>query len=220
VNVDARKSKITLVFLTMLGVWLISFDDLSRGIEMFYGDMYSLFAAMFYALYAVGLGILVKSDDFEFGSFLGFVGVINCLTTLPLLFVLHWQSIEILEVPPANDLYLVFIYSLLCSLLSEYFWAKTATLLGATFATVSYTLVTLPVGIIIDYFIGEHSQSLTKIYLGGVFLIVTSFIGISWLMDPEPEFVLTQNGLRAIKNFRKTARDEEEQNLVSPTSST
>jgi drug/metabolite transporter (DMT)-like permease len=90
VKVDARKSKIALVFVTMLGVWLISFDDLSRGSEMFKGDMYALFAAIFYALYAVGLGVLVKSDDFEFGSFLGFVGVINCLITIPVLFVLHW----------------------------------------------------------------------------------------------------------------------------------
>ena len=202
VNVGARKSKIILVFLSMLGVWLISFDDLSRGTETFYGDMYSLFAAIFYGLYAVGLGVLVKSDDFQFGSFLGFVGVINCLATLPVLFVLHWQRIEIFEIPSANDLKLVFIYSLLCSLMSEYFWAKAATSLGATFATVSYTLVTLPIGILIEYLVGDQIQSMTQIYLAGVFLITFSFIGISWLMDPEPEFVLTQNGLRAIKNFR------------------
>lgn len=89
-KVDARKSKIALVFAAMLGVWFISFDDLSRGIDMFTGDIYALFAAIFYALYAVGLGVLVKTDDFEFGSFLGFVGVINCIITLPILFVLHW----------------------------------------------------------------------------------------------------------------------------------
>jgi drug/metabolite transporter (DMT)-like permease len=157
VKVDARKSKIALVFTTILGVWFISFDDLSRGTEMFTGDMYSLFAAIFYALYAVGLGVLVKSDDFEFGSFLGFVGVINCLITLPLLFVLHWKNIEIFEMPPAKELYLLFIYSLLCSLLTEYFWAKTATLLGATFSTVAYTLVTLPIGVLIDYLVVDNN---------------------------------------------------------------
>ena len=86
--------------------------------------------------------------------------------------------------------------------MSEYFWAKAATSLGATFATVSYTLVTLPIGILIEYLVGDQIQSMTQIYLAGVFLITSSFIGISWLMDPEPEFVLTQNGLRAIKNFR------------------
>jgi drug/metabolite transporter (DMT)-like permease len=93
--------------------------------------------------------------------------------------------------PPAKELYLLFIYSLLASLLSEYFWAKTATLLGATFATVVYTLVTLPIGVLLDYLVQNNNQSLTQIYLAGVVLVVFSFLGISWLMDPEPEFVLT-----------------------------
>ena len=112
--------------------------------------------------------------------------------------------------PPAKELYLLFIYSLLASLLSEYFWAKTATLLGATFATVAYTLVTLPIGVLLDYLVQDNNQSLTQIYLAGVVLVVFSFLGISWLMDPEPEFVLTQSGLRAIKSYRQTTRDEEE----------
>lgn len=112
--------------------------------------------------------------------------------------------------PPVKELYLLFIYSLLCSLLTEYFWAKTATLLGATFSTVAYTLVTLPIGVLIDYLVVDNNQGLTEIYLTGIALIVFSFLGISWLMDPEPEFVLTQNGLKAIKNYRQTARDEEE----------
>lgn len=101
--------------------------------------------------------------------------------------------------PPAKELQLIFIYSCLASLLSEYLWAKTATLLGATFATVSYTLVTLPIGVLLDYLIVDDHKSMTELYLTGVVLIVGCFIGISWLMDPEPEFVLTQNGLRAIK---------------------
>lgn len=137
----------------MLGVWLIIFDDLARGIELFQGDVYVLISSLVYAFYAVGLGALVKSDDFEYATFLGFVGVINCMLTLPVLFVFHWQKIEIFSLPPVNDLYLLFIYSILTGLLSEYFWAKAATLLGASFATVALTLVTLPVGILLDYFV-------------------------------------------------------------------
>ena len=139
--------------MTLLGVWLISFDDLARGIELFQGDIFMLMSSVIYAFYAVGLGALVKSDDFEYGTFLGFVGVINCILLLPMLVVFHWQKIEIFTLSPAKDLYLLFIYSILTGLLSEYFWAKAATLLGASFATVAYTLVTLPVGILLDYFV-------------------------------------------------------------------
>jgi len=68
--------------------------------------------------------------------------------------------------------------------MSEYFWAKAATLLGATFATVSYTLLTLPIGILIEYMVGDQIESMTQLYLAGVVLITFSFIGFSWLMDP------------------------------------
>lgn len=152
-QIKARKSKTVLVLLTVLGVWLISFDDLARGLELFQGDLYIIISSIVYAFYAVGLGALVKTDDFEYGSFLGFVGVINCVLTLPVLVVFHWQSVEIFTLPPARDLYLLFIYSILTGLMSEYFWAKAATLLGASVSTVAYTLVTLPIGILLDYFV-------------------------------------------------------------------
>lgn len=74
----------------MLGVWIISFDDLERDLQMFQGDIYTFISSLVYAFYAVALGALVKSDDFEYGTFLGFVGVINCLLLLPLLVVFHW----------------------------------------------------------------------------------------------------------------------------------
>ena len=90
--------------MTLLGVWLISFDDLARGIELFQGDIFMLMSSVIYAFYAVGLGALVKSDDFEYGTFLGFVGVINCILLLPMLVVFHWQKIEIFTLPPAKDL--------------------------------------------------------------------------------------------------------------------
>jgi len=57
---------------------------------MFQGDIYTFISSLVYAFYAVALGALVKSDDFEYGTFLGFVGVINCLLLLPLLVVFHW----------------------------------------------------------------------------------------------------------------------------------
>ncbi len=161
VKVDARKSKICLVFAAMLGVWLISFDDLARDILMFQGDIYILFSAVIYAFYAVGLGVLIKSNDFEFGTYLGFAGVINCVMTLPLLLFFHWRGIEIFELPPANDLYLVFGYSILATLLSEYFWAKTATLLGANLSTIAFTLVTLPAGILLDYLVIGDDEKVT-----------------------------------------------------------
>lgn len=177
-----------LVLAAILGVFLISFDDLALNINMFRADMFVFFSAIIGALYVLGLGLLARSKDFEFASFLGYVGVINCIILLPILAVLHYQKIEIFEVPPVRELYLLFTYSIVTTLLWEYFWAKAATILGANFTTVAFTLITLPIGILLDFLLVENDENFTKVYIAGVILIVFSFLGISWVMDPEPEF--------------------------------
>lgn len=57
--------------------------------------MYTFISSILNAFYAVSLTALVKSDDFSYAAFLGFVGVINCILTLPILGVLHWQGVEV-----------------------------------------------------------------------------------------------------------------------------
>lgn len=112
--------------------------------------------------------------------------------------------------PPSKDLYLVFLYSILATLLSEYFWAKAATLLGANLATIAYTLIVLPSGMVIDFWIVKNDIELSTAYLFGLSLIVFSFMGISWLLDPEPEYILTKNGLQDAKIFRHSEKEDDE----------
>ncbi len=80
-------------------------------------------------------------------------------------------------------------FALLSTLVFEYCWARCATLLGPIASTIGFTFVMLPTCFVIDFVIWPDPQTgVSERYIGGMALVVISFLVVSLVKDPgEPE---------------------------------
>ena len=99
--------KALMIFVSLAGFILIALQDFKNGTEdkkdlQAIGDVLTMMSAMCYAIYATYLKIKVpkeKEETFRFSMFLGFVGLINDVLLLPVIFVFNWVGIEVFEWP-------------------------------------------------------------------------------------------------------------------------
>lgn len=123
--------KIVFVCLGIIGIGILCQNDLSIDPELGKGSYFNIMSAIGYGAYSIALNAVVgDADDFDYGLFLGFVGAINVILLIPVMIILHIWSIQVFIVPTMYELAANFGYSLLSCIANEYFWAKSATLLG------------------------------------------------------------------------------------------
>lgn len=100
--------------------------------------------------------------------------------------ILHIWGIQTFVVPTFNELLANFGYSLLSCIANEYFWAKTATLLGPIHATIGSTAFMIPCAFLMDFVIWPSSDTnLPQKYIVGIVFVLLSFIVVSFAKDPD-----------------------------------
>ena len=88
-----------IVLLSFIGIILVTLADAknegSKKEATIKGDLYSLFSAVCYGLYATWLKRRVKEEEaFPFGYFLGFVGLFNFVFLIPIFPLLDYMGVE------------------------------------------------------------------------------------------------------------------------------
>lgn len=92
-------------------------------------------------------------NDFDYATFLGFVGLINVVLLIPIMMAMHVWGIQEFIMPSMAELASQFGYSLLSCFAFEYFWAKCATMMGPIEATIGSTAFFIPVSLALDFLV-------------------------------------------------------------------
>jgi len=143
--------KLLMVVAGTIGISMMAYCDSYASQELFRGAVWNLISALLYAVYAIALNAIVTDQEtFDYGLFLGFVGLINIVWMGPLMIILHYSQVSMFEPPSLEDLASKLGFAILCSLCYEYFWAKCTTLLGPFSSTVWFTAIMLPIAMTID----------------------------------------------------------------------
>ncbi len=134
------------VSLSFFGVVLITLSDLenqSKTGHSLRGDLVTLGSALFFSLYACMLPSKISQNEeaaFRFSWFLGFVGLINTIITLPALMFAHRFGFETFEVPNSEALLCLCANAILGTVISDYCQARAVILLNPLIVTMGYTL--------------------------------------------------------------------------------
>ena len=158
------------------GIVILTYCDSQGSKAHFYGALWNIVSAVLYAIYTKSLNVIYK-DNFDYGMFLGMLGLINVIILIPLLIMAHVWNIETFVMPSFLDLARDMGYAFLCTGMFEFFWANAATKLGAVVATVGFTAVMLPACLVIDFVLWpDPERQLSERYLGGLSLVSMSFV--------------------------------------------
>jgi solute carrier family 35 protein F5 len=138
----------------------MSYCDSFESSQIVEGAIWNLLSALFYSAYAVILNTVAEDEaTFDYGLYLGFVGLINVIWMIPAMIFLHIWQIQPFIMPTMTEFCAQLGFGLLCSLCYEYCWAKCATLLGPISSTVGFTAVMLPVCMVIDFLIWPDPEA-------------------------------------------------------------
>ncbi|XP_069947316.1 solute carrier family 35 member F5 isoform X2 [Cherax quadricarinatus] len=177
-------SKLASVLLMVLGVVLVSLEDISlESSSVPIGVIWSLAGAVLYACYMVFLKRRVPTEDrMDFTMFFGFVGLFNALILwpgFPLMDILGWETFQL---PNLKQLVYMSINGLVGTVLSELLWLWGCFLTSSLMATLSLSL-TIPLTMFVDIWLKGVKYSLL-IYVGSVPMMV-SFIAVTLLTHYE-----------------------------------
>ena len=132
------------------------------SIVLLYGDILGLISAVGYGSYTVMVRVLCPRDEslMSMQLFLGFVGVVNCITLSPVaLYQIFLSSSSSTTTTTASEItWVIFgcliVKGLLDNVLSDYLWARAVVLTSATVATVGLGL-TIPLAFLSDWMLGR-----------------------------------------------------------------
>jgi energy-converting hydrogenase Eha subunit H len=54
------------------------------------GALWNLLSSVLYGIYAIALNVVASGDGFDYGLFLGFIGLINIIILVPFMIILHY----------------------------------------------------------------------------------------------------------------------------------
>ena len=188
--------KVIAILICFGGVLLIGFSDNNQGGDSsgvsntLWGDIITLISALLYAIYAVLLKKLIPNEDnFRWCPFFGFVGV-NVFAIFWVFFLIfHYSGFERFELPSLVAFGYLLLNSIIGTVISDYFWARSVVLLNPLLNSVGMSL-TIPLGMVVDYLYDGHHYD--WMYIFGSLLILPAFIIISsydWIAAKT----LTQN---------------------------
>ena len=198
--------KALFVLVSLCGFIVIARQDQAQSENNLIGDVLTIFSAIFYSLYAVFLKIKVPKEEeesFKFSWFLGFVGLINDVTILPLFFIFNWIGIEKFQWPNKETFWLLTVNALIGTFLSDYCWARSVVLLGPLVTVLGITL-TFPISLTIDLL--SKGETFSWQYYVGSVLIFAAFGGIVTIDHLEEK--------RKIKE-KELLEDQTEDNAIS-----
>uniref|UniRef100_A0A6P7FML2 Solute carrier family 35 member F5 n=1 Tax=Diabrotica virgifera virgifera TaxID=50390 RepID=A0A6P7FML2_DIAVI len=215
-------SKLVAVFLSIIGIVLVSFSDLTIESKLPFGAVLSLFSAFFYATYLVFLKRKVDHEDkIGIPLFFGFVGLFNLLLLWPLFFFLHFSKLEIFEWPTREQLLLLLLNGLLGTVISEALWLWGCFLTSSLMATVAMSL-TIPMTMLADVLLKEVPYPI--LFYTGTLPVLVAFLAVTVLSHYEnwdPVFDILQCAYqnvckksRFIRSRFKEAASEQTEALI------
>ena len=78
----------------IIGMALMAYCDSFESDQMLRGAYWNVLSALLYGAYAVALNVVVEDEDtFDYGLFLGFVGLINVIWMIPAMVLMHYLQI-------------------------------------------------------------------------------------------------------------------------------
>jgi solute carrier family 35, member F5 len=177
--------KIVLVFVSFSGAVVVILSDPSDSKEdvewnwaHISGDVFALFSAMSYGIYATFLKKWIpesREKYFKTSLFLGLLGLCNIVLLLPLFPILNYTGIEPFEFPHWRTLAYLTLNAIIGTCISNFCWAKSVLILGPLITQLGITL-TIPLGMLATSLISKVHFSF--LYFFGAFLVFASFFGI------------------------------------------
>ncbi|KAJ3648667.1 hypothetical protein Zmor_020453 [Zophobas morio] len=167
-------SKLVAVLLSIGGIILVSFSDLSLESHVPLGAFLSLLSAFFYATYLVFLKRKVDHEDkLDIPLFFGFVGFFNLILLWPLFFFLHFSEVEIFEWPSKQQMLFLLLNGIVGTVISEALWLWGCFLTSSLMATISVSL-TIPLTMLTDIILKKVAYP-SLFYTGTIPMIVAFF---------------------------------------------
>jgi len=185
--------KFLCVALSFVGVVLITGVDDSYNTTV-QGDALSLLSAVLFSVYSVLLKHLMpRHDKVNMPMFFGFLGLINAITCIPLLFLLDHTGLETLEPIPNKVLICLTVNGVVGTVLSDLLWARAVVLTSPLTVNVGMGL-TLPLSFIADRFNPFNPAKRAPLrwqWVVGASLVFSSFVLV---MSSEAADVTQQAG--------------------------
>jgi solute carrier family 35 protein F5 len=158
-----------------------SSSSLNSNLDMVYGDMYSLLAAVGYAVYSVQALVLCPQNEelYSMTLLLGYVGVICSVPLLPMALYKVYELV-------LNDtmswyfLGILIIKGLLDFVVTDYLLFRAVMLTSATIANVGLGL-TIPLAFAADLIF--KSMAVTTLQAAGAFTVLAGFILVNWMSN-------------------------------------
>ncbi|GAA5809764.1 hypothetical protein MFLAVUS_003177 [Mucor flavus] len=179
--------KIFAVFISLIGVSLVSYSDHLSGDEEepfntvpapLIGDLLALLGAVFYGCYTTLLKFKIGSEDrIDLPLFFGFVGAFNVLLLWPILPLLNYIGLETFEIPSSPILWIVILLNaFIGTFLSDYLWLLSMLMTSPLVVTLGISL-TIPLALIGDICFKGFMPSLQ--YSIGACLVVLGFLAVN-----------------------------------------
>ena len=89
-RIYSRKLKSVFFVIGLVGIGVLCFSDYLANPGLLRGALVNILCSVCYGVYAVALSAVAgDDDDFDYGLFLGFVGLINVVILIPMMIALH-----------------------------------------------------------------------------------------------------------------------------------
>lgn len=176
-------SKLVAVTLSLCGLVLVSYSDLTIESDIPKGAILSLVSAFSYAAYLVFLRKKVDHEDkMDIPLFFGFVGLFNLLLLWPLFFFLHYGDLESFEWPNRHQWFYLLLNGLVGTVISEAMWLWGCFLSSSLIATIAVSL-TIPMTMVADVILKHLSYPC--LFYFGTLPILLAFFAVALLAHYE-----------------------------------
>lgn len=160
--------KIIGIILCFFGATIITFeDDTNNNNRSVTGDFIALLASLGYGIYTTMIRFMIPNENkISMQLVLGYIGLVNLVMAAPILLVeydkIYKLSLEIIGFLVVNGIF--------DNVISDYLWARAVILTSPTVATLG-TSITIPLGMLSDYFLAKDTFTLLSI-IGAVSVVI------------------------------------------------
>jgi len=175
--------KMLCVIVSFGGICLIALSD-NDSTSTHYkhaviGDIISVISAIIYAFYATLLKRLIPDDSkFSWAGFFTILGLSVVIEFIPFIWFLDLIGLESFQWPPFRTFMFLLLNGLCGTVLPDFLWVRSVVLLDPLIAELGIGL-TIPLGMIIDYFVESKRYSffyiLGTLYIMGGFIVITLY---------------------------------------------
>mmetsp|Transcript_29353 Transcript_29353/g.45355 ORF Transcript_29353/g.45355 Transcript_29353/m.45355 type:complete len:334 (-) Transcript_29353:35-1036(-) len=174
-------NKILGLFFSLLGTFLISFEDLKMSPSVLssghtlQGDILSLLSAVIFSLYTVLFAILLPKEV-KMMRFIGYMGISTFIFLFPILFLAHLTGLEPVELPSFPLFLLIFFNAFIGTFVAQYLWSYAVLWTSPLVAGLGSTL-TIPLAEIVDWMtrgvVVDGVYGFAMVFIMAGFVVVT-----------------------------------------------